>query len=181
MVLLVMGRELVSFKIVDAELSIDVASPAAAAAALESADDNPSAVTIALVVEDMSLRDMQASVSDCQKARDLFSTGDVHRQIILEVIYRQMAVIIYDVAISTGCKSVHAFIVLYQTFLEVRLALQARPEHSMVLRPNAAADSCSLTLEYTHPVDPSLAPSLVIEMANPRMLLLFRQCSKFPR
>lgn len=59
MVLLVMGRELVSFKIVDAALSIDVASPAAAA--LESPETNPSAVTIALVVEDMSLRDMQAS------------------------------------------------------------------------------------------------------------------------
>jgi hypothetical protein len=52
--------------------------------------------------------------------------------------------------------------------------MQARPEHSMVLRPNATADSCSLTLEYTQPVDQSLSPSLVIEMANPRLLLLFR-------
>jgi hypothetical protein len=44
----------------------------------------------------------------------------------------------------------------------------------MVLRPNGMAKSCSLTLEYTQPVDKSVSPTLVIEMANPRMLLLFR-------
>ena len=52
---------------------------------------------------------------------------------------------------------------------------QARPEHSMVLRPNSASESCSLSLEFTQPFDPSVAPSLVIEMANPRILVLFRQ------
>jgi hypothetical protein len=53
---------------------------------------------------------------------------------------------------------------------------QARPEHSMVLRPGRAGDSCSLTLEYTQPRDRGAPPSLVIEMANPRVLLLFRCC-----
>ncbi|BDA48870.1 hypothetical protein COCOBI_12-5530 [Coccomyxa sp. Obi] len=104
LVLLVMGRELVSFKIVDAALTVDVASASEAESSA-----NPSAVTIGLTVEDMSLRDMQA-----------------------------------------------------------------RPEHSMVLRPNSAAESCSLTLEYTQPLKRSQPPSLIIEMANPRMLVLFR-------
>jgi len=45
----------------------------------------------------------------------------------------------------------------------------------MVLRPNSADGSCSLSLEYTQPHDQSVAPSLVIEMANPRILVLFRQ------
>ncbi len=54
------------------------------------------------------------------------------------------------------------------------MALQARPEHSMVLRPNSAEQSCSMSLEYTQPHDQSVAPSLVIEMANPRVLVLFR-------
>jgi hypothetical protein len=52
--------------------------------------------------------------------------------------------------------------------------VQARPEHSMVVRPNSAAESCSLTLEYTQPLKRSQPPSLIIEMANPRMLILFR-------
>ncbi len=52
---------------------------------------------------------------------------------------------------------------------------QAQPEHSMVLRPNSASESCSLSLEFTQPFDRSVAPSLVIEMANPRILVLFRQ------
>lgn len=55
MVLLVMGRELVSFKIVDAALTVNVAS---AGEAVQSS--NASAVSIGLTVEDMSLRDMQA-------------------------------------------------------------------------------------------------------------------------
>lgn len=54
LVLLVMGRELVSFKIVDATLTVDVASASEA-----ESGSNPSAVTIGLTVEDMSLRDMQ--------------------------------------------------------------------------------------------------------------------------
>ena len=45
----------------------------------------------------------------------------------------------------------------------------------MVLRPNSADESCSMSLEYTQPHDRSVAPSLVIEMANPRVLFLFRQ------
>ena len=32
-----------------------------------------------------------------------------------------------------------------------------------------------MSLEYTQPHDQSVAPSLVIEMANPRVLVLFRQ------
>ena len=54
LVLLVMGQELVSFKIVDAALKTEIAS--------ETACDGPcgsSAVIVALTVQDMSLRDMQ--------------------------------------------------------------------------------------------------------------------------
>ncbi len=58
LVLLVMGRELVSFKIVDAALTVDVTSASEA-----ENGGNPSAVTIGLTVEDMSLRDMQARPS----------------------------------------------------------------------------------------------------------------------
>ena len=46
----------------------------------------------------------------------------------------------------------------------------------MVLRPGRAGECCSLTLEYTQPLDAALPPSLVIELANPRVLLLFRCC-----
>lgn len=58
--------------------------------------------------------------------------------------------------------------------LMLRVCGQARPEHSMVLRPNSAAESCSLTLEFFQPLSRSEPPSLIIEMANPRMLVLFR-------
>ncbi len=54
MVLLVMGQELVSFKIVDTSLTTEIAS--------KTACDGPcgsSAVIVALTVQDMSLRDMQ--------------------------------------------------------------------------------------------------------------------------
>ena len=34
-----------------------------------------------------------------------------------------------------------------------------------------------MSLEYTQPHDQSVAPSLVIDMANPRILVLFRQAS----
>ncbi len=61
LVLLVMGRELVSFKIVDAALTVDVAS----ASEVETSA-NPSAVTIGLTVEDMSLRDMQVCTSSSE-------------------------------------------------------------------------------------------------------------------
>ncbi len=61
-----------------------------------------------------------------------------------------------------------------QALTEMGGVLQARPEHSMVLRPNSASESCSLTLEYTQPVKRNQPPSLIIEMANPRMLVLFR-------
>ena len=57
LVLLVMGQELVSFKIVDAALKTEIAS--------ETACDGPcgsSAVIVALTVQDMSLRDMQVPV-----------------------------------------------------------------------------------------------------------------------
>ncbi len=58
LVLLVMGQELVSFKIVDAALKTEIAS--------ETACDGPcgsSAVIVALTVQDMSLRDMQVTES----------------------------------------------------------------------------------------------------------------------
>ena len=54
LVLLVMGQDLVSFKIVDAALTTVIAS--------QTACDGPcgsSAVIVALTVQDMSLRDMQ--------------------------------------------------------------------------------------------------------------------------
>lgn len=64
MVLLVMGTDLVSFKIVDAAAVAEVAPAAVGAtvpAAPQPAEGPPaSAVTFGLTVEDMSLRDMQA-------------------------------------------------------------------------------------------------------------------------
>jgi len=57
LVLLVMGQELVSFKIVDAALTTEIASETACGG-------HPcgnSAVIVALTVEDMSLRDMQVN------------------------------------------------------------------------------------------------------------------------
>ncbi len=68
MVLLVMGQELVSFKVVDAALLTTVApSPPAVPPTAPAADVLPAAgVTIALTVEDMSMRDMQARVQGCE-------------------------------------------------------------------------------------------------------------------
>lgn len=56
LVLLVMGQELVSFKIVDAALSTEIASVSAC-----NGPCGDSAVIVALTVEDMSLRDMQVA------------------------------------------------------------------------------------------------------------------------
>lgn len=44
----------------------------------------------------------------------------------------------------------------------------------MVLQPNAAGASCGLTLEYCAPAAPAAPPSLVVQLANPRLLLLAR-------
>ena len=44
----------------------------------------------------------------------------------------------------------------------------------MVLRPNKRAEHCSLALDYSMPISPQVAPLLVIEVANPRVLALFR-------
>lgn len=54
------------------------------------------------------------------------------------------------------------------------LDLQARPEHRMVLQPNASDSPCGLTLEYALPAGPGAAPSLLVQLANPRLLLLAR-------
>jgi hypothetical protein len=52
---------------------------------------------------------------------------------------------------------------------------QAKPEHSLVLIPNGDAEYCSLDASYTSYVDRSVAaPSLMLEVHNPRILLLFR-------
>ena len=64
MVLLVMGQELVSFKIVDAALITQIAASAPEATPPGSPTAHglpPAAVTVALTVEDMSMRDMQVS------------------------------------------------------------------------------------------------------------------------
>ena len=55
--------------------------------------------------------------------------------------------------------------------------LQADSHCTMVLQPNAPADSCSLALEFNQWADSSAKPSLVIELANPQFLLLFRSAS----
>jgi len=44
----------------------------------------------------------------------------------------------------------------------------------VVLQPNAAGASCGLTLEYCAPAAPAAPPSLVVQLANPRLLLLAR-------
>lgn len=62
------------------------------------------------------------------------------------------------------------------------LDLQAAPEHRVVLQPNAGGSSCGLTLEYRAPAAAGLGPaaerragaSLVVQLANPRLLLLAR-------
>ena len=58
MVLLVMGQELVSFKIVDAALTTEISSAKAC-----NGPCGETAVVVALTVEDMSLRDMQVQLS----------------------------------------------------------------------------------------------------------------------
>lgn len=55
--------------------------------------------------------------------------------------------------------------------------LQADAHCTMVLQPNAPADSCSLALEFNQWADSSVKPSLVAELANPQFLLLFRSAS----
>lgn len=55
--------------------------------------------------------------------------------------------------------------------------LQADAHCTMVLQPNAPADSCSLALEFNQWADSSVKPSLVVELANPQFLLLFRSAS----
>ena len=52
--------------------------------------------------------------------------------------------------------------------------LQAQDHLMMVLQPNPPATSCSLALEYNQWADASIKPSLIIELANARFLLLFR-------
>lgn len=57
--------------------------------------------------------------------------------------------------------------------------LQADAHCTMVLQPNAPADSCSLALEFNQWADSSVKPSLVAELANPQFLLLFRSATFF--
>ena len=95
------GKELLSFKLLDATVDASVAGPAAS-----SRDPD---LTIGAAIQDMSIRDLQAG-----------------------------------------------------------------PHCSMVLEPNAPADSCSLALEFNQWADNSVKPSLVAELANPQFLLLFR-------
>lgn len=53
--------------------------------------------------------------------------------------------------------------------------MQADPEHALVLIPNSDAGYCSFDAIYTAQVDPRrYAPCLILEMQNPRVLLLFR-------
>lgn len=46
--------------------------------------------------------------------------------------------------------------------------------HSIVLRPNTDATSCSLSLAYHKPVPAEQPALLVVEVANPRILALLR-------
>ena len=52
--------------------------------------------------------------------------------------------------------------------------LQAMPAHAIVLRPNAGRDSCSVTLKFHKFVAPEQPAVLVVEVANPCVLALFR-------
>jgi hypothetical protein len=55
------------------------------------------------------------------------------------------------------------------------LMLQAAPEHTLVLIPNNNADYCSFDAIYTAQVDSRrYAPCLILEMKNPRIMVLFR-------
>jgi hypothetical protein len=76
MVLLVMGRELVSFKIVDATLSTNIGRAAVVDSPGAPRDTtHDSDVTIALTVEDMSLRDMQVGGDSSLQIRRLLCTN----------------------------------------------------------------------------------------------------------
>ncbi|KAL4553401.1 hypothetical protein Ndes2526B_g03263 [Nannochloris sp. 'desiccata'] len=53
--------------------------------------------------------------------------------------------------------------------------MRAAPEHTLVLIPNNNADYCSFDAIYTAQVDSRrYAPCLILEMKNPRILVLFR-------
>jgi hypothetical protein len=53
--------------------------------------------------------------------------------------------------------------------------MRAAPEHTLVLIPNNNADYCSFDAIYTAQVDARrYAPCLILEMKNPRILVLFR-------
>ena len=61
--------------------------------------------------------------------------------------------------------------------------IQARPEHSVVLRANTGSSlagdhhrvsSCTLLLRYIKPHDEFSPPDLTVELDNPQVLLLFR-------
>ena len=67
--------------------------------------------------------------------------------------------------------------------------LQARPEHSVVLRANTGSSlagdhnrvsSCTLLLRYIKPHDEFSPPDLTVELDNPQVLLLFRCVSCCP-
>ena len=67
------------------------------------------------------------------------------------------------------------FLPEYLLFSPCNLSLQAAPEHTLVLIPNAEADYCSFDAIYTAQVDSRrYAPCLILEMNNPRVMLLFR-------
>lgn len=101
LVAVVEGKELLSFKLLDATVDASVAGP--------SASSRDPDLTVGAAIQDMSIRDLQAD-----------------------------------------------------------------PHCTMVLQPNAPADSCSLALEFNQWADSSVKPSLVAELANPQFLLLFR-------
>ena len=46
--------------------------------------------------------------------------------------------------------------------------------HAIVLRPTTGSDACSLTVAYHKPVASEQAALLIVEIANPRVLALFR-------
>lgn len=53
--------------------------------------------------------------------------------------------------------------------------MQAPVQHSLVIAPNSGYDYCSVDVMYTSQVDDKkYAPSLIVNMENPRILLLFR-------
>ena len=54
------------------------------------------------------------------------------------------------------------------------VVLQAMAAHAIVLSPYLDADSCGLTLAYHKPIVPDQPALLVLEVANPCVLALFR-------